>query len=136
MRAVRIALLVGMGVVLAVVRHPAHDRTLHSHRADDRERVLERLRDLERAMGEEAMEADGDAESGHHVQDGQDREVGTRHGAVPQQHDRCEEGDEGQYHGGDVDTLLQLGHAPSFPVFGTYQYAVGRELRPAFYSFE
>jgi hypothetical protein len=47
MRAVRIALLVGMGVVLAVVGHPAHHRTLHGHRADNRERILERLRNLE-----------------------------------------------------------------------------------------
>ena len=37
MRAVRVALLVGEGVVLAVVGHPADDRTLNGHRAEHRQ---------------------------------------------------------------------------------------------------
>ena len=109
-RAVRIALLVSVRVMLAVVGDPAHDGSLHGHRAEDREDVLEGLRDLKRAMGEKAVEADGHADRGQHIHHGQDRERGCRHGAVPQQHDRGDEGDEGQKYGGDVDTLLQLGH--------------------------
>jgi hypothetical protein len=85
-------------------------------------------------MGEKAVEADGHAEAGHHIQHSEDREVGGRHGAVPQQHDRCEEGGEGEYHGGEVDTLLQLGHALSVPVWSRYQYAAGGGLRLTFYS--
>ena len=60
-RAVRVALLVGVGVVLAVVGHPADDRALHRHRAEHGEGVLERLGDQEGAVGEQAVEADGHA---------------------------------------------------------------------------
>ena len=42
MRAVRVALLVGVRVVLAV-GHPADHRPLDGHRAEDREGVLDRL---------------------------------------------------------------------------------------------
>jgi hypothetical protein len=118
---VRIALLIGVRVVLAVVCHPAHDRSLHGHRAEDREGVLEWLRRLKGSMGKQPVEADGHAEAGDHVHDAQDREVGRRHGAVPQQHDRGEERGEGQRHGGEVDSLLKSGHDSSIPASSRYQ---------------
>ena len=62
-RAVRVALLVGVGVVLAVVGDPVDDAALDGHRAEDGERVLDRLGGLERAVGEHPVEADRDAEA-------------------------------------------------------------------------
>ena len=63
-RAVGVALFVGVGVVLAVVGDPGDDRALHRHRAEHREGVFERLRGLEGAMGEQAVEADRDPDRG------------------------------------------------------------------------
>ena len=109
-RAVRVALLVGVGVVLAVVGHPAHHGALDRHRAEHGEAVLERLGHEEGAVGEQPVEADGDAEAGEHVHHGQDHEVGRGHRAVPEQDDRREEGHEGEHHGGEVDALFKIGH--------------------------
>ena len=60
-RAVRVALLVGVGVVLAVVGDPVEDRALDGQRAHHRERALEPRVGLERAMGQQPVEADRDA---------------------------------------------------------------------------
>ena len=53
-RGVRVALLVGVGVVLAVVGDPVQDAALQAHGADDREAVLDRLVGGERAVREQA----------------------------------------------------------------------------------
>ena len=59
-RGVRVALLVGVRVVLSVVGDPVDDRALDRHRAGGRERVLERLVGCERPVGEHPVVADGD----------------------------------------------------------------------------
>ena len=68
-RRVRVAVLVGVRVVLAVVGDPRHDRPLHGHRAEDRERVLDRLERLERAVREQPVEAERHAVAADHVHD-------------------------------------------------------------------
>ena len=60
----RVADFVGELVVLAVVGHPLVDRTLERVRAHDREGDLDGAGCLEGAVGEEAVVADGDPESG------------------------------------------------------------------------
>ena len=62
-RAVRVALLVGVGMVLAVVGDPVDHRALERHRAEDREHVLDRLVGPERAVREQPVVADRDAEA-------------------------------------------------------------------------
>ena len=60
---VRIALLVGVRVVLAVVGDPVDDRALDRHRAQARRRrTRPASARLERAVGEQPVEADGHAE--------------------------------------------------------------------------
>ncbi len=71
-RAVRIARLVGEGVVLAMVGDPADDRPLDRGRAEDREGRAQRTGRREAAVREQAMEADGDAERGERVEDRED----------------------------------------------------------------
>ena len=93
-RAVRIALLVGVRVVLAVVGDPGDHGPLHRHRAENREEVLDRLAGRERAMGQQAMEADRHAEAGQQVHDGEEDEVVRAHAVAPEQDDGGEEGDE------------------------------------------
>ena len=63
-RGVRIALLVGVRVVLAVVGDPCHHRALDRHRAERRERVLDRLERLERAVRQQPVEAERHAVAG------------------------------------------------------------------------
>ncbi len=107
---VRVALLVGVRVVLAVVGDPVDDRALHRHRPGDREAVLDRLEGLERAMREEPVEPDGHAEAGDEVHDGERDEVADADVAVPEQDDRREERDERQDDGDQVDGAFGLGH--------------------------
>ena len=74
-RAVRVALFVGERVVLAMVCHPVDHSALQRHRPEDRERVAQPRARLERAVSEQPMEADRDAERGEQVHHGEDRQV-------------------------------------------------------------
>ena len=65
---VRVALLVGEGVVAAVVGGPGDHVTLPGQAAGDGEGVAQRPVRLERAVGEVAVEADGDAERAEQVE--------------------------------------------------------------------
>ena len=67
-RRVRIALAVAERVVAAVVGHPADHRPLDRQRAGDRQRDPQRPVGLERAVREQPVVADGDAEPGHDVE--------------------------------------------------------------------
>jgi PucR C-terminal helix-turn-helix domain len=114
---VGVALFVGMGVVLAMVGHPGDRRSLDRHRPEDREQVLEWLRGLKRAVGEQAVEADRYPDRGQQVHESGDDQVGRSDPAVPEQAN-CQQGrEEGDYHGTEVDSFLStahLAHAKSF----------------------
>ena len=107
-RAVRVALHVGVGVVLAVVGHPGDHRALHGHRAEHGEEVLGRLVGAEGAVGEHAVEADRDAAAVTTYIDGQDRQVVPAHDPVPEEDDRGQRGQEGHDHGAEVRELRRL----------------------------
>ena len=72
-RRVRVALLVGVRVVPAVVGDPLDDGALDGERAGHRQRDPQRALGLERAVREVPVEADRDPETGHHVEDHGDR---------------------------------------------------------------
>src|SRR6185503_21146369 len=91
------------------------DAALDGHRAGDRERDAYRPRGLERAMREEAVVADRDAEAGDRVHEREDREVLPADRLVPQQHDRAEERDERKDDGDEVGDAMRTGHG-----FGAY----------------
>lgn len=67
-RGVRVAFLVGVGVVAAVVGDPVDDRALHDHAADHRERDPQTALGFECAVGEVTVETDCDAEAGEGVE--------------------------------------------------------------------
>jgi len=109
-RAVRVALLVGVRVVLAVVGDPVDDRALDGHRPGGGEEVLDRLGGPERAVGEHAMEADRHAEAGDDVHDGEEREVVQADDVVPEHDDRGGDHDRGQDDGEQVHDAGGLRH--------------------------
>ncbi len=109
-RAVRVALFVGERVVLAVVGHPVDHRTLQRHRPEDRERVAQPRVRLERPVGQQAVEADRDADCGEQVHDGEDRQVARPEEVVPQQRRRRDHPEKRDHHCGDVHIALQAGH--------------------------
>ncbi len=119
---VRVALFVGEGVVLAVVGDPVDHRSLKRQRAEHRERVAEPAPGLEGAVGEQAVEADGDAERAEHVHDREDRQVAGAEEAVPQHHGRDDHAEEGDHDRGDVDVALEAGHARSTTPTGAGGY--------------
>ncbi len=108
--AVRVALDVGVRVVLAVVGDPGDHRALHGHRAEGREGVLGRLVGPEGAVGEHAVEADRDPARRGEVHDRQQRQVVPAHQAAPEQDDRRDGGGEGHHHGAEVDDLADTRH--------------------------
>jgi hypothetical protein len=101
-RAVRIALDVGVGVVLAVVGDPLVEWALERHRPRDRQRALDARRRRERAVREQAVVADRDAEARDDVHAREQRKVDGVDGAVPQQDDGEERPEERQDDGEQV----------------------------------
>src|SRR5262249_18178156 len=73
--AVRVALLIGEGVVLAVVRDPGDHGPLDRSRAAGGDHSAHPGEGLEAPMGEEAVEADSDPEPGRDVDDREDDQV-------------------------------------------------------------
>ena len=104
-RAVRVALLVGVRVVLAVVGDPVDD----AGPARPASRVIanaysSQLVRLERAVREQPVIADRDAEPGDDVHHGEDREVAPVHQVrVPEQRRSRRQRDERAEDGGEVD---------------------------------
>lgn len=76
---------VGEGVVAAVGGDPADDVALETHRPRHRERDAHGADGPVAAVGEAAVEADGDAEAGDDVEDEGDHDVGGMDEAPPQQ---------------------------------------------------
>ncbi len=109
-RAVRVALFVGERVVLAVVCHPVDHAALQRHRAEHRQRVAQPWTRLEGAVGEQAVEADGDAERAQQVHDREDRQIARPEEVIPQDHSRRDHAQEGDNHRGDVGVALQASH--------------------------
>ena len=70
-RTVRIRLVVGMVVMLPMDGDPAGRRVLKAAQTEDRERVLQPFRADERAMGQQPMKAQADAERAEHIQAGE-----------------------------------------------------------------
>jgi hypothetical protein len=93
--AVRIALLVGERMVLAMVGHPGDHRPLDGRRAEDGERDANRPARGERAVGQVAVEADRDAEPAQHVDDPEHDEVAPVQRALPRLPHDEEEPEEG-----------------------------------------
>ena len=62
--AVGVALFVGVGVMLAMVGDPGNHRSLHGHRAEYGEDVLERFMGLKGAVGEKPVKPDRDPDRG------------------------------------------------------------------------
>ena len=90
-RRVRVAVLVGERVVLAVVGHPLRERALHRHAAEDRERRLDRRARLEALVREVAVEADRRPEGADDVEAGEEDEVEPVEGDAPEQAHRREQ---------------------------------------------
>ena len=74
-RAVRVAGLVRETVVLAVGGDPVVQPALDRHRAEHGQQHSHRARGLEAAVGEQPVEADGDAQPGERVRDRQHEQV-------------------------------------------------------------
>ena len=89
------------------------DRALDRHRAERRERPAHRRRRLEGAVGEQAVEADGDAEADEQVHDAEDRQVAAADESAPGEDDRGDEGDERHDDYPDGDSALERAHGQS-----------------------
>ena len=109
-RAVRVALDVGVRVVLAVVGDPVEDRALHAQLAQPRERALEPRVDAEGAMRQQPVEADGHPHRGREVHHRKDREVDRVDPRAPQQHDGHQDARERHDDAGEVGVALDSGH--------------------------
>jgi len=98
-RAVRVAGLVGVLVMLPVSGNPLQHLTLDGHRAQRKQDELNDGAAAEAAVRGEAMEADGDAKSGDQVQAHQHHEIDRHHIALPQLGDGEDGGGKGHDHG-------------------------------------
>ena len=111
-RGVRVALLVGVRVVLAVVGDPVDDGSLHRQRTEDREQVPRALVGLECAVREHAVEARRSRRSHSAGTSARRRRRRTSRARSP--HSRgtaIADDDERQQDGGHVHTALESGHA-------------------------
>lgn len=81
----RIAGAVGVGVMAAVGGDPVDDIALEAERAGEGERDAQRGCGRIAAVGEAAVEADGDAQTADDVEDGQEDEVGESDDAAPEE---------------------------------------------------
>ena len=85
-RAVRVAVLVGEVVVLAMVGDPLDDRSLDRQGAEHRQRVADGGVGLKGAVRQEPVEPHRDPQAGERVPDGQDGDVQRLDHATPEQH--------------------------------------------------
>src|SRR5437588_10970801 len=81
-----VALLIGEGVVLAVIGYPCDHRPFDGHRTDYGDEGPKRARGLKRAVGEHAVVAEGYAEAGDDVEADEQAKLERADGAIPQKH--------------------------------------------------
>ena len=86
---------VGALVMAPVHRHPGDHRPERPHRAHGRQRSSDEAMRLERAVGEQAMEANSDAEPGHEPHREEQAELDRPDRAVSEQRQRDERPREG-----------------------------------------
>jgi hypothetical protein len=103
---VRVALLIGVGVVLAVIGDPVDHRTLHRQRPQKREQVARGWVRLKGAVRQHAMKADGHPVTAHEIHQYEDGDVGPAEPITPQQRDDGGGDGEGQEDCGHVHTAL------------------------------
>ena len=106
----RVALLVGMGVVFAVIGHPVQHRALNGERSEHGEDLLEPRMRLEGAVREQTMKAHRHPARGEQIEADEQREVGGVDPRVPQEHHGEERAGEWHDHAGEVGGLLGSGH--------------------------
>ena len=112
-RTVRVAVLVGEIVVLAVVSDPADRRALHRHAAENREGRAHHGRRLEGAVGEQTVVADVHTKAGDHVHESQNREVERVNEPAPEQIDGCSHTKQWKHHRGNVYATFECAHGAS-----------------------
>ena len=115
--AVRVALLVGELMVLAVIGDPGEHGAFYGHRAQDRKGVAHPGVRLERPVREEAVVADGDAHARQHVADGEQDQVVGADPLVPEKADRSDEADERQDDSQQVRDLVSTCHGSYLVLF-------------------
>ena len=87
-RRMRVARLVGKGVMTTVDGDPADDLTLEAHRPRDRQRDAQRRDRREAAMSQQAVEAHRHPEPGDHVESQREQDIGEAQAVAPGQPDR------------------------------------------------
>ena len=97
-RGVRIALLVGMRMVLAVVGDPVEDGALQAHPAEYGPHVLQAVVGLEASVREQPVIPDRHPEAEECVGDDHDRQVRGIDPLVPEQHDGRQQPEERDDH--------------------------------------
>src|ERR1700733_8222209 len=97
---VRVAFLVAVLVMPAVIGDPGEQRSIDGQGAGDRERDLEAAGGLERAVGEVAVEAHADAEPRDRVEHHGDHDFAPAEAPAPGQRDR---GEQREHRHGDED---------------------------------
>src|SRR5450755_2010477 len=87
MWAVRIALAIGVGVVLSMISHPIQHRPLDRQRAEHGKRPLEPRIGLKRAVREQPVKPNRHANRGQEIHDCEDCQVDRIDRSVPEQND-------------------------------------------------
>jgi len=112
-RAVWVAIAVGVGVVLQMVRSPVDASSLVRHRAEGQEHGHDGCARLEAAVRQEAMEAHRNPEPRRDPEAEEKREFAPADQLVPQQPDRVKRGYERSCEDGCDDQLIRDTRQPS-----------------------
>jgi hypothetical protein len=109
MRRVRVVLVVGVLVVLAVGGGPPDHGALPRHAAADRKERRDRTTRVERLVRVQPVVADGDAEARDHVHAEEEREVDPVEPSAPGEHHRGDERDRRHDDGGHRHATHETG---------------------------
>jgi hypothetical protein len=124
-RAVWVTVLVGEGVMLAVIGHPLDHGAFHGQRSERRQGIANGGIGLERAVGQQTVKAHRDPQARDRIAHGQDGQIDPLHQPAPEQDDRQHEGGERDHDRGEV------GHLVGGPVdAGAVRWASGGHCPP------